>query len=50
LKAVRLGDTIKAEVQVIEKLEKGRIKLRTRCYNQNDEIVIDGDAIMLPPR
>lgn len=50
LKAVRLGDTVRAEVEVMEKLEKGRVKLRTRCYNQNDELVIDGDAIVLPPR
>lgn len=50
LKAVRIGDTIKAEVQVIEKLEKGRVMLQTRCYNQNDEIVVDGKALVLTPR
>lgn len=50
LNVVRIGDTIKAEVEVIEKLEKGRVVLRTRCYNQDDVMVVDGRAIVLPPR
>lgn len=50
LNVVRIGDTIKAEVEVVEKLEKGRVVLRTRCYNQDDVMVVDGKAIVLPPR
>ena len=50
VKAVRIGDTIRAQVTVIEKLEKGRVMLQTRCYNQNDEIVVDGKALVLPPK
>lgn len=48
---VRIGDTIKAEVEVIEiTLEKNRIKLRTTCYNQDGKIVIDGTATVMPPK
>lgn len=47
---VFFGDTIKAEVTIIEKLEKGRVRLKTTCYNQKDEIVADGFATLLVPR
>lgn len=50
IKAVKIGDTIKAEVEILEKLGKGRVRLRTRCFNQNDEMVIDGEAIVLIPK
>ncbi len=45
-----INDTVKAYVEVLEILPKGRVKLATRCYNQNDEILIDGEAIVMPPR
>jgi 3-hydroxybutyryl-CoA dehydratase len=49
LAPVRIGDTIKAEVEVIEIIEeKNRIKLRTCCYNQNGEMVIEGMALVRP--
>lgn len=51
LAPVRIGDTIKAEVEVIEIIaEKNRIKLKTSCYNQDGKIVIDGTATVMPPR
>lgn len=50
VKAVRIGDTIRAEVEVVEKLEKGRVLLKTQCYNQHDELVVDGKALVLPPK
>jgi 3-hydroxybutyryl-CoA dehydratase len=50
LAPVRIGDTIKAEVEVVEKFqEKNRIKLKTMCYNQEGKTVIDGWAIVMPP-
>ncbi len=47
---VRIGDTIKAEVEVIEKMEKGRVRLKTICYNQRNEIVVEGEALVLAPK
>ncbi len=48
---VYFGDTITAEVEVIEKLEeKKRIRLKTTCINQDGKIVVDGEALVSPPR
>ena len=48
---VKLGDTIEAEVEVTEKLEeKNRVRLRTVCRNQNGQVVIDGEALVMPPK
>ncbi|AWK52814.1 enoyl-CoA hydratase [Clostridium beijerinckii] len=48
---VRIGDTIKAEVEVIEKFdEKNRIKLNTICKNQNGIEVLKGVATIMPPK
>ena len=46
---VRIGDTIKAIVEVID-LNKGknRVTLKTRCLNQEGTVVIDGEAILSP--
>ena len=51
LAPVRMGDTIKAEVEVIEKIEeKNRIKLNTICTNQNGIEVLKGIATIMPPK
>lgn len=51
LAPVRMGDTIKAEVEVIEKIEeKNRIKLNTTCTNQNGVEVLKGIATIMPPK
>jgi 3-hydroxybutyryl-CoA dehydratase len=51
MKPVYFGDTITAYVKVIEKNEeKNKIKLYTKCTNQNNEIVIEGESIVMPPR
>jgi 3-hydroxybutyryl-CoA dehydratase len=48
---VRIGDTITARVEVIEKnAEKNRLRLRTNCTNQEGKIVIDGEALVMPPK
>lgn len=48
---VKFGDTIEAKVEVIEKLtEKNRLVLRTTCTNQHGELVIDGKAVVMPPK
>lgn len=51
LAPVKIGDTIKAEVEVIEIVsEKNRIKLRTTCVNQEGKAVIEGIATVMPPK
>ncbi|EGD52800.1 MaoC family dehydratase [Thermoanaerobacter thermohydrosulfuricus] len=50
-KPVRIGDTIKAEVEVVEIIpEKNRVKLKTICTNQNNEVVLEGMATVLAPK
>lgn len=45
LKPVYVGDTITAVATVIEKMEeKRRVKIKTECYNQKDELVIVGEG------
>lgn len=47
---VHIGDTIKAEVQVIDmNIAKNRIKLKTTCTNQLGKTVIEGEALVMPP-
>ncbi len=47
---VFIGDTIRAEVEVIEIFqEKNIVKLKTTCRKSNGDIVIEGDATVLPP-
>ena len=51
LKPVYIGDTITAKVEVIAKDEDlNRVWLRTYCTNQREQIVIDGEAIMMPSK
>jgi 3-hydroxybutyryl-CoA dehydratase len=44
---VRIGDTITARVEVVEKNdEKQHITLKTTCTNQKDKVILDGDALI----
>jgi 3-hydroxybutyryl-CoA dehydratase len=47
---VRIGDTVTARVEVMEKLEKNRVRLKTTCVNQEGTVVLDGEAIVSPPK
>lgn len=50
LKPVYIGDTITAIVMATKKdNEKRNIYLDTRCVNQNNELVIEGSAIVKAP-
>jgi len=51
LAPVRMGDTITARVE-IQKIntEKNKIRLRTSCVNQEGTLVVDGEAIVHPPK
>ena len=51
LAPVRIGDTITARAEVVEKVEeKKKVILKTTCTNQNGIVVIDGQAVVSPPR
>ncbi len=51
LSPVRIGDTIIARAQVIEILpEKNRVRLKTTCVNQDGTLVLEGEAIVSPPK
>ena len=51
LAPVRIGDTVTATVEVIEKIEdKKRVRLKTTCVNQEGTRVLDGEALVSPPR
>ncbi len=50
IKPCFMDDTIIAEAEVIELLAAGRVKLRTSCFNQHGEMIMDGMAIVIPPR
>lgn len=44
---VYLGDSVEAEVEVIEKIEaKKRLRLKTVCRNQDGKVVLDGEALV----
>lgn len=51
LAPVRIGDTITALVEVIEIMDgKNRVRLKTVCVNQEGTQVLDGEAIVSPPK
>ncbi len=51
LAPVRIGDTITARVEVIEILsEKKQVRLKTTCSRQDGTVVLDGEAVVSPPR
>jgi 3-hydroxybutyryl-CoA dehydratase len=50
-KPVFIGDTITAEVEVVEKVEeKNRVRFATRCLDQDGEIVASGESVLLPQK
>jgi len=48
---VYIGDTITASVKVLEvNIPKNRVLLKTICENQKNELVIEGQALVSPPK
>jgi len=48
---VYFGDTITARVDVIDlNQEKNRVRLKTTCTNQDGTMVIEGEAMVSPPK
>ena len=50
LAPVKVGDVITASVEIIELLEKRRIRLRTKCVNQQGVTVLEGEALDSVPK
>lgn len=51
VKPVKFNDTITAEVEVVEKASaKNKLKVATRCINQKNELVLTGQAELMPPK
>ena len=51
LAPVKIGDTITTTAEVTELLsEEKRVRLKTYCTNQDGTVVIDGQAVVSPPR
>lgn len=51
LAPVHIGDTVRAEVEVIDiNAEKNRVTLRTCCFNQEDVQLIEGEALVSPAK
>ncbi len=44
------GDVVTARVEVVGKPNGKHVLLRTTCRNQADELVVDGEALVSPPR
>lgn len=51
LAPVSIGNTITAKVEIVEiNKEKNRVKLETTCVNQDGLVVVDGHALISPPK
>ncbi len=51
LRPVKVGETITARVEVVELIaERNRVRLKTTCVNERRELVLSGEAWVLPPR
>ena len=51
LAPVKMGDTVTAIVEVAEIMaDKKKVRLKTYCLNQDNTKVVDGEALVSPPR
>jgi len=50
LAPVYMGDTVTARVEVMEKIDKKKVRLKTTCLNQDAVMVLEGEALVSPPR
>ena len=48
---VFIGDTVTATVECVEKMEERKwVKFRTQVKNQDGKLVVDGHAVVIPPK
>ena len=46
-----INDTVTASVEVLETdVEKNRVLLKTQCKNQEGKLLVDGQALVSPPK
>jgi 3-hydroxybutyryl-CoA dehydratase len=51
LAPVRIGDTITARIEIVDIVdEKNRVRLKTTCFNQEGTPVLEGEAVVSPPK
>ena len=50
LKPVFIGDKIVINVKIISKTNKNWLVLKTVCINSDNEIVLEGEALVIPPK
>ena len=51
LAPVHIGDTVTARVEVTERdVEKNRLTLKTTCATQDGTVVLEGEALVSPPK
>jgi 3-hydroxybutyryl-CoA dehydratase len=51
LAPVKIGDTITAKVEVVDVIDKkNRVRLKTTCFNQEGTQVLNGEAVVSPPK
>jgi len=50
LAPVRIGDTITATCEAVEKLEKGKVKFKNTVTNQNGDLVMNGESLISAPK
>jgi 3-hydroxybutyryl-CoA dehydratase len=51
LAPVHIGDTVTARAEVVEIIQdKNRVLMRTTCVNQDGVTVVDGEALVSPPK
>lgn len=46
---VKLADELEVQLEVLEKLPKNQVHIRTRVVNQQGKMVVDGEALVLAP-
>jgi acyl dehydratase len=49
-KPVKIGDTLTVRLEILEKLPKFKVRIATNVFNQNGELVVEGEAQILAPR
>ncbi len=50
LAPVRINDVVTAKVEVLELLEKNRVRLRTTVVRQDGVMAVDGEALVVVPK
>lgn len=47
---VKVGEVVTASVEVIELLEKDRVRLKTTCIKQDGGVALEGEALVIAPK